>query len=371
MKQSLGKVMLMVLALSGPVWGVTYQWSILQAPQSLRVGEAGIIRYECAFSTSAGEYTIDFKPQGNDEYAAEILTQRDRVISGKRIETFDVRVTPKKEGKLAVALNALVRHTTFASIENATIGRDNVRRYDFNDEKIALPVATIEAKSNSADLTGTVTLEAHADKTMVRAHEPVHLSVYIRGSGNLERFVPYELNISGVTIFAEEAQKNLNPSPMGWEGEIRQEFALVAEHDFLIPSLRLSVFDTGARTMKLLKTAPIAVEVGEGYEPQMLLDPPDLGDKTQLKRYALYGGLVLLGMILGELLRRLWRIRPRRREKHFWDGVSDPKELALILALTGKAEYEPIIGGLESGTLGLREAKNKLSTLTSDKRGRR
>ncbi len=366
MKRNPGRAAALVLMLASAAWGATYQWKVLQAPQSLRVGEPGVVRYECAFSDSAAEYTIDFKPKGNDTYKAEVLTQRDRVTSGKRIQTFDVLVTPSRSGELSVALSALIRHTTFASIENATIGRDNVRRYDFVDENASLPVVRIRAEANTAALTGRVTLEAKIDKNMVRAHEPVHLSLYLRGSGNLDRFVPYELNISGVRVFAEPAQKNLTPSSEGFEGEIRQEFALVAQKNFTIPPFSLSVFDTAARKPVILKTSPIAVEVGEGYESAMLRDPPERSETATPTRYARYAALVLLGAILSEALRRLWKLRPRRRAKRFWDGAKTSKELAMLLALSGEKRFEEVIAALEAETIGLREAKKKLSTLTSD-----
>ncbi len=363
MKRSLGRLLAVWLVLSAAVFGANYQWSVLKSPASLRVGEAGVVQYQCTFSDSAAEYTIDFKPKSIEAYKVEVLTQRDRVTSGKRIQTFDVLITPLKTGELTVALKALVRHTTFASIENATIGRDNVKRYDFIDESVALPSVRIRADENSADLTGQITLEAKIDKNMVRAHEPVHLSLYLRGKGNLDRFVPYEVNISGVKVFAEAPQKNLTPSSEGFDGEIRQEFALVAEKNFVIPPFELSVFDTVSRKMLTLKTSALAVEVGEGYEPQMLLDPPDLSDGTTLKRYGLYAALIVLGALLCETVRRLWKRRPRRRPKQFWDGAKSPKELAMLLALSGDKRYEEVIADLEEGRAGLSEAKKKLSTL--------
>ncbi|MBN2870931.1 MAG: BatD family protein [Campylobacterales bacterium] len=363
MKRSLGRAVLVWLILGAAVWGAAYRWSLLESPRTLRVGEAGVIRYECAFETSAADYTIDFKPQSTDSYKAEVLTQRDRVTSGKRIQTFDVLITPQKAGEIDVRLSALVRHTTFASIENATIGRDNVKRYDFNDETAHLPPVRIRVGENTADLTGTLTLEASVDKTMVRAYEPLHLSLYVRGAGNLEKFIPYELNITGVKVFAEAPQKNLTPSREGFEGEIRQEFALVAEESFVIPPFELKVFDTAQRQMKTIKTSPVRVEVGEGYEPQTLLDPPDLSDTATLKRYALYVALVVLGVVLSEAVRRLWKLRPRRRGKPFWDEAKTSKELAMLLALSGEKRYDPLIAALEAGRVTLREAKNKLSTL--------
>jgi len=370
MRRSLGRaVMLMVLCpLLG--WGAIYQWKVLKAPQSLYVNQSGVIRYECAFSTSAADYTIAFKPVGNENYKVSILTQRDQIVGGKRVQTFDVLMTPTKEGNIEVSLEALIRHTTFASIENASIGRDNVKKYDFNDEKAHLPKVVIAAKPNSTALSGELSLEVKIDKRNALAHEPVHLSLYIRGRGNLDQYTPYELNISGVNIFGEEPIRDISPDSAGFAGEIRQEFALVSDKSYVIPSITLDVFDSTTQKIKRLQSDSVAIEVAQGFERSNLLDPPGLSDWSIFARYSLYAALVLAGTVLGEVARRLWRLRPRRKSKRFWDGAKNPKELAMLLALTGDKRYEEIIGLLESGVAGLGEAKKKLSTLTTDKEER-
>ena len=58
----------------------------------------------------AADYMIEFKPHGNEEYDAKILTQRDKVRDGRRIQTFDVLITPKHEGLISVGLETLIRH---------------------------------------------------------------------------------------------------------------------------------------------------------------------------------------------------------------------------------------------------------------------
>jgi hypothetical protein len=359
MKRSLGRlVVLMMVSVS--TWAATYQWRILEAPQQLYVNQSGVVRYECAFSTNAAEYTVAFKPTGNETYKASVLTQSDRIVEGKRVQTFDVLITPLKAGTIEIALDALIRHTTFASIENASIGRDNVKKYDFDDETAQLPKAMILAKANSAALSGEITMEVKVDKRSVIAHEPVHVSLYLRGSGNLDQFVPYELNISGVNVFAEPPQKNISPSSAGFEGEIRQEFALVSEKNFVIPSIGIEIFDTATQSRKVLTSQAVSIEVVQGFERSNLLDPPQIADWSGWARYGLYGALIALGMVLSEAIRWLWKRRPRRRAKRFYDDAKTPKELITLLALSGEKQYEPIIAELEAGTLDLREAKKRL-----------
>ncbi len=152
---------------------------------------------------------------------------------------------------------------------------------------------------------------------MVRAHEPFHLSVIVAGEGNLDQMTPYELNISGVKVFAELPQKSLTPSAQGFEGEVSQEFALVAGESYTIEPLSLSYFDTEKNQIVTLKSKPIYVEVGEGYELSSLLDVPEISDYGTLKRYGLYLFFIGLGVGLNEAVRWLWKHRPRRKRTYF------------------------------------------------------
>jgi len=106
--------------------------------------------------------------------------------------------------------------------------------------------------------------------------------------------------------------------------------------------------------------------VAQGYERSNLLDPPALADWSSWMRYTLYGALVIAGIVLGEVARRVWKMRPRRKRKQFYDDAKTTKELVILLSLTGEKQYEPMITGLEAGTLDLREAKKRLDKIFVD-----
>ncbi|HEX5710362.1 MAG TPA: hypothetical protein VFX68_03385 [Sulfuricurvum sp.] len=360
MKQNLGKILFVWMITIGQLWGA-YEWSVLETPAALVVGQSGVVRYQCRFDGSAANYTIEFKPKETDGYTASILTQRDQIIEGKRVQTFDVLIAPKRSGEMDVRFEVLMRHTTFASIENATIGRDNVKKYDFDDTQVFLPPVMIHAQENPVGLAaGTLTLEVRRDAKMVRAHEPLHLNVLVRGTGRLDQLVPFELNISGVKVFAEPPQKSLTPSPEGVEGEVSQEFALVAGESYTIEPLHLSYFDTEKNRVVTLASKPIYVEVGEGYEFSSLLDAPEINDYGTLKRYGLYLFFIGLGIGLNEGVRWLWKHRPRKQKKYFWEKSATKTELIQLLSLTGDKRYDEVIRLLEEGKVDLREAKKRL-----------
>lgn len=360
MKQNLGKIGTLLIFIASYAAAATYQWSVEQSPKSLYVQQSGVIRYECTFDGSAAEYTVEFKPVGNEAYSTSMLTQRDQIIKGKRVLTFDVLVRPSISGNIPIKLNALVRHTTFASIENATIGRDNVKKYDFDDEAVSLPVVTITTKPNVAVLSGELTFNVEVDKRSVIAHEPVHLSIYVRGTGNLDKYLPYELNISGVTLFREPPMSDISLHSAGYSGEIREELALVADKNFIIPPISLEFFDTNTHTIKKFQTQSISIEVASGFQEENLLDMPVITDYSGWKKYSFYAFLIALGVGLGEIVRRLLNYLPRKKSKQFWETARSVKELITLLALNGNKRYETIIEELEAGEINVREAKQRL-----------
>lgn len=368
MRRSLGKVLLLTVLFPLLGWGANYQWYLIKSPKTLRVGQSALVQYECRFEGSAAEYSVKLNLKDNQDYTIRLLSEHDQIVKGKRINTFDIVVTPKKSGHIDVKVDGIVEYVPPGAIDyNAHLGRDNISKSDIVVTKTTLPSFGFEVQPNNTALIGNITMDVHVDRMSVRAHEPLHLSLIIKGSGNLEQYVPYELNISGVKVFSEPPQKYLTPSSDGVEGEIRQEFALVAEKSYVIPPVSLSLFDTLHNRSKVLQSAPVSVEVGEGYDPLSLLDAPDLTDTATLKRYAFYSVLIALGVLLGEAGRILWRHRPRKKSEKFWERAKNKKELVLILALRGEKRYEAIIAALESDSITLSEAKKKLSTLTIDK----
>lgn len=360
MKRSLGKILFLWITAVGQLWGA-YQWSVLEAPKTLVVGQSGVIRYECRFDSSAAEYSIKLKLDNSPSYKASILTEHNAVVGGKRIETFDVLITPKISGAIKVQTEAAVCFTGLGAVENTVLGRDNLSKNDIIEEKVILPSIALVANKNTMALTGKLMFEVRSDARTVRAHEPFHLSVIVRGSGNLDEMTPYELNISGVKVFAEFPQKSLTPSAQGFEGEVSQEFALVAEKSYTIEPLSLRYFDTAKNKIVTLKSKPIYVEVGEGYELSSLLDVPEINDDGTLKRYALYLFFIGFGVGLNEALHRLWNHRPVRKKRYFWNTASTASELVRILSLSGEKCFDEVIRALEEGKMDVREAKKRLT----------
>jgi hypothetical protein len=359
MKPNLGKILFFWIIAVGQLWGA-YQWRVLEEPKTLVVGQSGVVRYECRFDSSAAEYSIKLKLDTTPSYKATILTQLDKVVGGKRIETFDLLITPKTSGVITINTKAVVRFTGLGAVENTVLGRDNLSKDDIVEETATLPSVTLVANKNTMALTGKLMFEVRNDARSVRAHEPFHLSVIVRGEGNLDEMTPYTLNISGVKVFTQLPQKSLTPSAQGFEGEVSQEFSLVADQSYTIEPFSLSYFDTAKNQSVTLKSKPIYVEVGEGYAFSSLLDVPEISDYGTLKRYALYLFFIGLGVGLNEALRWLWKRRPVRKRRVFWESASTVSELVRLLSLSGEKRFDEVIRALEEEKMDVREAKKRL-----------
>jgi hypothetical protein len=363
MKRNLGSIIALVTLFFSPLWG-NYEWKLLDHPTTLNVGQSGLVRYACAFDGSASEYSIQLLLESTPHYTTSLLNQHTTMVKGKRIEIVELLITPKIAGKLTLSPNARVRFTALGAVENTVLGRDNLSKEDIINTQTHLPPLTIDTRANGVALNGHFTLDVHTDTQTLHPYQPLHLRITLKGAGNFDALPLFDLNLSEVKQFLQPPQKSLTPSQEGFVGEVTQSFALVSSHPYTIPALHLSYFDTTTQKIITLSTQPIPITIDDaGYTPDALLDAPLPLPKSNLLRYLIYGGLIALGVVLGEAVRWVWHHRPKRRQRFFWDNASDAKSLIILLSLRPQKRYDAIITALESGTMGVRDAKRALKEI--------
>jgi len=360
MKPNLGNIIALLALLFSPLWG-NYEWKLLESPSKLNVGQSGLVRYACSFDGSASEYSIQLLLENTPHYMTSLLNQHTTMVKGKRIEVVELLITPKVAGKLTLQPNARVRFTALGAVENTVLGRDNLSKEDIINTQIHLPPLTIDTHANGVALNGHFILEVHTDTQTLHPYQPLHLRITIKGEGNFDALPLFDLNLSEVKQFLQSPKKSLIPSKEGFVGEVTQEFALVASHPYTIPALHLRYFDTTTQKVVTLSTQPLPITIDEaGYTPDALLNAPLPPPPSSLLSYLMYGGLIALGVALGEVLRWVLHHRPKRRKRFFWENASDPKSLIILLSLRPEKRYDAIITALESGTMRVGDAKRIL-----------
>ncbi len=108
---------------------------------------------------------------------------------------------------------------------------------------------------------GKFSINASVDKTITKANQPVNLTLSIRGEGNVDDIDSFNLNIPNATVYKNKPKIDTYLENGVYKGVFRQKFAIVANEDFTIPSIKFSYFDKDEKKIKTIQTKPIKIKV--------------------------------------------------------------------------------------------------------------
>lgn len=370
MKQNRGRALTLLLLLMGTLlFGADpYSWSLKTTKSSVYVNEAVEIEYTCRFTDRAFLHVIEFAPEGeNDAYRLLPLGVVEKVTDGRRSVTYRYVLFPKQPGENRYSFTALMRKTTKASIENSVIGRDNVEDYTFTDTKVALPAVSLEVLPHKERMTGRFTLDVTLDKNEVKAYDPVHLDIKVKGEGDFDQMQDFDLAIEGVKVFSEPGEKAYALTKNGFKGEWNQKFSLVSDRDFRIDSITLSYFDINKKERVVLRSEPFTVHVQEAYTKEELLDDVEAESGSWWSwSYLNYLLTFITGVILGRLLSKFtWHKREVKGFEAEIEACRSVNSVLTKLVIQGDERFIPLIQKYEAlgHTASLRELKKEISFL--------
>ncbi len=128
-----------------------------------------------------------------------------------------------------------------------------------NDLKI-----DVKPLPNGVSLFGKFSITASVDKKVTKANKPVNLTLKIKGSGNIDDIDPYELKISGATVYKDKPKRDTYLENGEYKGVFTQKFAIVADSSYTIPPIKFRYFDKELKKVVTIKTKPIKIEVKGG-----------------------------------------------------------------------------------------------------------
>ena len=105
-------------------------------------------------------------------------------------------------------------------------------------------------------VTGDYTLTTEVDKQKVKAGEPVHFTLQLRGEGNIADLSFFTLAIPHTTVYETRTSTN------------KKEFDIVSDHNYSIPSLSLQYYKQITKDVELLSSQAFGIEVITPYTPQ-------------------------------------------------------------------------------------------------------
>jgi hypothetical protein len=356
------KLFFIMIAFTSHLLAQEYQWSVEVSKSELYVNEAFVVSYDCQFSKSDNEYNIEFTPpKQSSNYQLILLSKKESEEKGLRHDRFRYLIFPKQAGILALNFEALMRYTTKESIENSVIGRDNVEDIDFKDSVVKLPSISVSVLEQSQNIVGDLQLTYSVDSNKVKAYEPTHLTIMIKGFSNFQALQDFKIIIDGVKTFTQKASRNFIMTEKGFEGIFTQKFSLVGQKDFIIPQFELSYFNTSTKQVKSLSAGAIKVEVEKGFSKEKLLDEVSDDDSFHFNVSYLYYFLTFMsGLVIGFLLRE-FKFSKKIVSSFEAEvlGCKDEKALSVLLILEDNKKFASILERLEAKSITLSTAKKE------------
>lgn len=363
MRKNLGRIFLtLFISLNSSLFASAYTWSATLSKTDAYLHEAVHLKYVCSFSNASELYAIEFNPSGEyEKFTIKNLSQSEQIIDGKRVNSYEFVAFAKEVGEIEFAFEAVMKKTTKESIENTVLGRDNVQKEDFTKEPFKQKILKVTVKETNTPLVGTFSIEEKKREPKVKAYEPYHTEVIIKGVGNFDALKPLEFNIDGVKVFAGEALKEYVLKDDGLHGTWSQKFAFVAESDFTIPNIDIEYFDPKEAAAATLSLDATDVSVEAGFSKDELLDEEPKKSFEFDYGYLYY----LLAFAAGFLVAKI-KIAKKAHDlspdEEFGKKVEEAKsldELMILLVLRDAKRYEKIIFEIET---------KKITSLKSAKR---
>lgn len=367
MRNNLGRVFLIILIfLNLNLVASTYNWSVESDKNEAMVNEAIYLKYVCQYSDEAGLYVIEFNPVvDNERYSIELLSEKEKILDGKKINSFEFVAFAKEAGEITFELDTTMKKTNKDSIENTVLGRDNSDYEEFSQRFIRQDAVLVNVKKSNTDLVGEFVLNVKKDRNKLKAYEPYHLEINIEGNGNFKALKPVEFKIDGVKIFSQKVIENITLTKYGYKGSWSQKFAFVGEKNFKIPEVKIEYFDIKEQRVKEMLVDASSVEVTKAYKKEELLDNEEKG--FELSYDFIY---YILTFIAGFLFSKIEfkGVRKSNPVDATFEArvkeVKSLKELMVILALEDSKKYERIILDIESKkTLSLKKCIDNIGKL--------
>jgi len=155
-------------------------------------------------------------------------------------------LTPQKAGTFTL---------TSPTAHLESISQEYQERYNRNKYLVK---TDIQAKSLTLDIlplpqglkvTGTYTLTTEVDKQKVKAGEPVHFTLHLKGEGNIADLSFFTLHIPHTTVYETSTSTN------------KKEFDIVSDHNYTIPTLSLQYYNQTTKSTELLSSQAFGIKV--------------------------------------------------------------------------------------------------------------
>lgn len=193
-------------------------------------------------------------------------------------------------------------------------------------------------------VTGNYTLTSSIDDTQTEANKPLHLTITVQGRGSLSTMAPLHFPDTQALIFEGTPSVKNSLLEGQYQSIYTQHFSIVADKNFVLPSLQWHYLNSDTGLSETLTTSPYPITVTNPLQ------------KGRVVKNTL---LVLAGLLAGILLTLLFLIyRSRKKPRHpdlstkIKKARSDKALYHLLLPYADRDEIAEVLKNLEENISG-------------------
>ena len=158
---------------------------------------------------------------------------------------------PQIEGNLTI-LPQLLKTAIRENKTNLIIWSDN-----YSKEK----VVEVSGLPKELKILGNYTIQASVDNKTIKQNQPINLTITLKGNGNFDDIKPFKIKTKKQLVFTTKPILKANFKDGKYQGAFIQKFSIIADKDFIIPSINFKYFNTDTKMIEIIQTKKIKIKV--------------------------------------------------------------------------------------------------------------
>jgi len=241
--------------------GDNFVFRMSSSKKELVVGEPFIVKVELVEPTALSGSKIEYLAPRFKNFTVTPLGRGEFIQKGNNvIRTIRYLLKAKDTGEY-------ILEPARAKIEMQAIPVAQSPFAFFGDEAQFKNIATntvsvkVDKLPQKVDLIGDFTLKTDVDRRTRSAKKPIEFTLTLSGSGSLDDFKGIQLSIPGVVVYPKEPVIKNSVINGTLESKYTRKYILIAQKDFVIPSIVLSEYNLKKRVVEKLKSEEITIHI--------------------------------------------------------------------------------------------------------------
>ena len=223
------------------------------------LGEPVVLTIYFKQRTDIDVMQIDYKPPKFKDFFSKQLGEGETYKKGIfTIQELNYLLIPKKAGKL-------ILEPAHAKVAQRSRERQQGGWYIDVPKWTQLSsdslIVQVDKPNKAHDIVGDYKLTEKIDHQKVKVNRPVTLHLELTGMGTLDDYDGITFNIPNVTIYSDDAKIESKLLGKELQSHYQKSFVFISDHDFIIPSKRIRVYNYKTKKVKLLKTKEYHITV--------------------------------------------------------------------------------------------------------------